>query len=364
MTYYPAQTLVLPLAIIRRERRLPEGAISESAINEGNRVSPEDVVLRGLVPADFIILDALKPLGLRKVEDLTDAMIITPVGSSVQAGDVILANRRRQIKAPSNAVFARLDGGQAILQANPESVEVRAMCTGEVRSVRNNKTEVLIETIGTLIQCTWGNGQRAFSSYKMEPKTGIIALLGETLLPEYRSFAMVLQKSILSPEVFAAAAQQQMSGLIAPSMHANLRELACQQSYPILLTEGFGELQMSEIVYNLLRDNLTRQALLDASEPSHWSSDRPEIIIPSATSGITATAPETNQPLETGATVRVTRAPYAGQSGQVRRLVELPRAVDNGLRLSGAEVQLASGRSVFVPLANLEMLGRPVETES
>jgi hypothetical protein len=48
-------------------------------------------------------------------------------------------------------------------------------------------------------------------------------------------------------------------------------------------------------------------------------------------------------------------------TGKIRRVPEAPRAVENGLRLAVAEVQLTTGKLVSVPLANLELLGRPLD---
>jgi hypothetical protein len=349
------------MTIIRRERRLPQGAMGEGVIREGTRVDPQDVVLRGLMPSDFVILDALKPLGLRRAEQLMtgDALQVNP-GDSLNPGELIAKMGRKVLKSPVRAVFSRIEAGQVILQTNPEPVEVRALCSGEVTSVRGTQA-VLIETIGALLQAAWGNGHKVFSIYQMEPKQGIESLQGETLLPEYRGAALVTTKPITTPLIFSVAVQQEMTAIIAPSMRSDLRELALKQTIPVILTEGFGELQMSEIVYNWLRDNLGRQALIDATEPARWSPDRPEIIVPLPTGGTLPPLPIMDQPLVPGVTVRMTRAPLNGLSGRVRRLPDTPRSVENGLRLQGAEVQLPTGRTVFVPLANLDMLGRPVD---
>jgi hypothetical protein len=361
MAYYPEHSFIVGLATIRRERRLPPGAIGEVMVREHQRVEASDVLLRGAVPGDFIIINALERLGLRDPDDFTQEMMEYPVGELVAEGEVIASKGRgrggRTIKAPTDAVLARVEGGQIILQVNPRPVEIRAMCPGDVTSVRGNN-EVLLETVGALIQCAWGNGKRAYSTYKPEPSEGIESIKGEALMQQYRSTAIITTRPLLSASIFSAAIEQEVKGIIAPSMHADLREAALKQPIPIILTEGFGEQQMSEIVYNLLRDNIGRPAMIDAIEPARWAPGRPEIVIPLPSGGSPPPAPEADQPLREGVVVRVTRAPYAGMVGRIRRVSDTPRPVENGLRLAGAEVQLPTGRTVYVPLANLEMLGR------
>src|SRR5258708_33952800 len=119
-----------------------------------------------------------------------------------------------------------------------------------------------------------------------------------------------------------------------------------------------GEQQMSDVVYKLLRDNLGRPAMFDATEPERWSPSRPEIVIPLPAGAQPPPPPEADQALEEGVLVRLVRAPFAGMSGHVRRVVDTPRSVENGLRLPGAEGQRANGGTVFVPVATLEMVCR------
>ncbi len=365
MPYYPEHTFVIGLTTIRRERRLPPGAMgSEVMVKEGMRIEAADTVLRGTAPGHYLILKALGPLGLRHADDLNEDVLHVQVGDRVERGAIIAARGRgrgaKTIKAPTDGVIARIEDGEIILQANARPVEVQAMCPGEITSVRGT-SEVLLETVGALIQCAWGNGKQVYSVYKAEAPEGIEALQGDSLLQQYRATALVMTHPIQSSLVFNVALEQEITGIIAPSMHADLREAALRQTIPLILTEGFGEQKMSEIVYNLLRDNLGRPAMINAVEPERWSSSRPEIIIPLPSGGSLPPAPEMDRPLAEGALVRMTRAPLAGVAGRVLQVADMPRTVENGLRLPGAEVQLSSGRTVFVPLANLELVGRSVD---
>ncbi len=362
MPYYPAQTLILGMTVVRRDRILPPQAFSsEVQVKESDFVEAADVVAIGAIPADFTILDALRPLGLRRASDLTPEMVKVQQGDGLKEGDVILENGKKVLKAPAKCLLTRVENGQVILRTNPTLAEARAQCPGQVTSIRGS-IGVQIESVGALIQCVWGNGKTIFSTLKEEPEEGIESLEGDILMSAYRNNAMFLRRPIASAQVFTVAAQQTISAIIAPGMHADMREVALRQSFPVILTEGFGDLQMSEMVYNLLRGNVDRPACIDAIEPSRWSSERPEIIIPL---GIRTRppVPELDQALVEGALVRLTRAPWPGMSGRVKKVVDIPRAVENGLRLPGAEIQLQNGRMVFVPLANLEMVGRPLDAQ-
>ncbi|MCC7452009.1 MAG: hypothetical protein IT324_31680 [Anaerolineae bacterium] len=363
MPYYPEHSFILGLTTIRRERRLPPGAVNgEIMVRDRHRVeAPTEVLIRGAVSGDYVILDIRKPLGLRPGDELSPSLFQVQPGNVVTKGTPLAVRgegrRAKAVKAPVDAVVARIDGDQIILQANPEQVEVTAMCPGEVTSVRP-PNEVLLETTGALLQCAWGNGKRAYTTFRLEPDEGIESMKGNPLMAQFRSTGILMPRQIQSTAVFSAALDQEITAIIAPSLRSSLREAALRQTIPIILTEGFGDQRMSEAVYNLLAANQGRPALIDATEPERWSSHRPEIIIPLPTGGTRPKAPDAEQALAEGTPVRITRAPYAGLSGVVQRISPSPRTIENGLRVPGADVQLSSGKIVFIPLANLEMLGR------
>ncbi|HVO43214.1 MAG TPA: hypothetical protein VMT34_11355, partial [Aggregatilineales bacterium] len=270
MKYYPPQSFVMGLATIRRERSLPPGAIGEVMVHEGSHVEGPEVVLRGAISGEYLIVDVLEPLGLRSLEKLTPDMFLVQMGEAVQVGQTIAENGRRNMLAPETGVVVRIEGSQVIIQSNPTPIEVRALCSGDVQSVRGT-TSVLIVSVGALVQCGWGNGKQAFTVYRNEPKEGIESLGFEGMLSQNSGVAMLLKNPIKSPKIFDIAAGQGLSGLIAPSMPSSMRDLAIQQRIPVILTEGFGEGKMSEMVYNLLSGNEGRQAAIDATEPGKWS---------------------------------------------------------------------------------------------
>src|SRR5260221_4191317 len=65
MPYYPEQTFVIGLTTIRRERRLPPGAIGQSTPKEVHYVEAQEGVLQGALPESSNILDAVRLFGLR-----------------------------------------------------------------------------------------------------------------------------------------------------------------------------------------------------------------------------------------------------------------------------------------------------------
>ncbi|HRE47208.1 MAG TPA: hypothetical protein PLD47_05735 [Aggregatilineales bacterium] len=362
--YYPAQTLVLGATVIRKERAFPPGASGKAQVRQGAPVQPDTVVLSGSQPGDFVILDALAALGINDPSLISQDVLQVRPGERIQDGQPIFSlgsgRREKVMSSPIPAVFIRLDGTNVILRRDPVDVEVRALLPGSISSVKG-ETSVTVETIGAFVQGGWGNGKEAYATLTLEPEGGIESLAGgDDMVQRVQGTAIILTKPITSLSVFTIAQNRELAALVAPSMPSALREIALRQPFPVLLTEGFGDHPMSEIVYNVLRGNANRPAGIDARTSGRWSLARPDITVPLSTTA-KPPAPEINQPVVVGAKVRLTRAPHAGHSGRVYRLPTSPRPLENGLLALGAEVQLTSGEVVFVPLANLELLGRPLE---
>ena len=366
MQFYPNATYVIPLTTIRRERRLPPDVTSEVLVKEGLNVEPGEVLIRGARASGYLLIDLLEGLGVRHAEAIDPLWIQVSQGELVQPNQLLAqrgsGRRAKRILSPADALVARIEPALIVLQTNPQPIELRSPTPGKVTAVHGS-TAVQVELAGMLIQCAWGNGRNVYGVYRLEPEGGLETLADETLLTTFRG-QILLTPQPLTAKSFDIAMQQEVSGIIAPSMSSELRTTALRLRIPVVLTEGFGAQQMSEIVYNLLRDNLGRQAAVDATEPTRWSSDRPEIIIPLPSNRGMPPPPERDQPLTVGATVRLTRAPLAGTSGRVRKVIESPRAVENGLRVVGAEVQLSNGRTVFAPIANIELLGRAPSSDT
>lgn len=366
MTYYPTQSLVVGMTVIRRDRQLPPGVYGKVLVRQGAPVQPDTVVLQGSQPGDFVIIDALKALNitLKDGGTLTEDLLQVRPGETLDKEQPIMiigsGRRTRTLGSPVHAVFVRLEGSQIILRRDPVDLQIKALTPGHVSAIKGNEC-VTIETVGALIQGAWGNGKETYATLTLEPEGGIEALANtDDPMQRVSGTAMILNKPINDLNVFRFAEKLELGALIAPSMTSGLREIARRQKIPILIVEGFGDLPMSEIVYNLLRGNANRPAAIDAHEPGRWSAERPEITVPLSTTA-KPPAPDVNLPLMEGSLVRITRQPNMGVTGRVYRLIDVPRPVENGLLVTGAEIRTANGQVYFAPLANLELLGRPPE---
>ena len=354
--YYPEQRFVSNLIAIERECLLPEEAIGNVQVLEGAKVDLRDVVAHGAVQSEHVIINAAKILGVapEKVNDL----LLAKIGQAVDEQVAIAgkdANRGRRVFSPVRGIITKVDKGRIIMQRMPQIIDLEAGVRGRVVRLYQGRG-VAIEAVGTLVQGVWGNGHNLISTLREEPDKGIEAVLHDTLDMTYKG-AVLLMNTPLTASLLHILEEQNVGGVIAPSMDATLVERAAGSSVAIMLTEGFGQVNMSYEIHNLLKEYDGAQVTLDTYMPKRWEARRPEAIINRATEN-RPPSPNLTPALRKGMRVRLTREPYLGQTGRVTDIPKNPLQIGNGLQVACAVVELVTGDTVEIPLANLELAGR------
>lgn len=358
--YYPEQRAIANLTTIRRDVNLPDESTGVVRVKEGKRVDVRDVVANGVIPTGYVMLNGAGFFGLRKPENLAELMLVE-VGDFVDEGVAIAGKhpeRGKRLFAPVKGFIALVDNnGYIIMQQTPRMIDMEAGVRGRVASLVQGRG-VTIEATGTQIHGLWGNGNRIISTLRMEPEGGLNRAAGDVLEMRFMG-TVVVTRSPLTMQSFQIMQEQSFSGIIAPSMDSSLIETALQVSEVILLTEGFGDARMNTTTYNLLEDYDGQQATIDAQMPNRWEPRYPEIIINRQTrDGDRPTRPNVMLTLRTGMTVHLMREPHKGMNGRILDLPKSPMLLDNGLRVPSALVELVTGETIYVPLANLEVLSR------
>lgn len=353
---FPKQRYVTDLATMRRECLLPGDVSGDVLVKENERVDSNTIVARGNLPARHHILDADEILGLRNPEDLMLLMLVSK-GDNVKEGQVLAGRnpkRGKRVFSPIHGIVASVEDGQIIVRERQERLELEAGMSGLVVETRAGRGAI-IETTGAVLQGVWGNSGRGIGTLYMEPSRGIVTIDANAIDMQWRGAVVVSQRPI-TPLVLRIIEAQNISGVIAPSMDANLMEAAKQTRRAILLTEGFGDMRMSNTALNFLEGFVEYQATVDAVTPSSLVARRPEVLINVANRG--------QQPpsrlgklrqLKRGMTVRIAAAPHAGLTGKVVEILDKPTLLENGLQVNCAKIEFPGGSTDLVPLANIEM---------
>jgi len=351
--YYPPETRVSLLTPIHRERTLPQPG--EVIVRVGQRVEPWDVMAQASVPGGYRIVE-ISQVFKAQADDIQQ-YLLKQAGDEVRAGEPLAARRglfRRIVRSPVNGFVSAIGAGRMLIEADTMLVEVHAGVRGRVESVRRN-WGVTIETVGAIAQGVWGNGQEGHGVLKTLTGSPGELLTREKMEVGFRG-AVILAGQGVTFEALEFAQEIQVRGIIVGSLEAGLLPSVQAAPYPIIITEGWGSIPMSPLIFDVLQSNDGREISLNGRVETGWKPQRPEVIIPLLSGETPLEEPELDFVLEKGATVRVLRQPHMGRTGRVVALPDLPKKLSAGIALRGAKVELAANERVFVPFANLEWI--------
>ncbi len=343
---------VLPLTVVRRERTLP--VPGRVLVRQGQQVEPNAIVAEANLSPEHVLLNVAAALGVnaRKAASWMQCQ----AGERLTEGDVIAASPkglfRKVFRSPCDGKIVLVRGGLVLVAKQKEDARLRAAYPGEVVDIVGERG-VVIESAGALVQGRWGNGKAAYGVLRVVMQSADDVLVPGKFDVGLRG-AVVLGGVCQDPEVFAAAENSSLRGLILSSMPPSLLAAARAASFPVMLTEGFGTLPMNAAAFELLSTSDERDVVLNARPYDFYTGDRPEAFFPLKHAG--QVMPPMPRELSIEDLVRVCSAPHRGAVGHVVRLPDAPQVFPGGAQAPAAVVRLHDGQQVTVPLANLEVV--------
>jgi hypothetical protein len=342
-------TFVQSNAKIRCERRLTRPG--ETTVGMGNTVTPNQVLARIPEQVQFHIIAGSEELGVTPAE-MADYLLVN-IGDRVEPGTLLLQKKRllgnKQVESPFAGEVIVVQNGRIILKSVTQLFELRAMVQARVLNFIGNHS-IILETQGTLIQGVWSSGVETFGPLKITADRPNTPLHVSDL--QNHDNHILVAGTIRDEELLKQAVMAEVRGLIVGAMPAAFCALAAQLRLPLILTDGIGDHHMAPLIFDRLRQHENQEASLLVIPGTN---KRPEIIIPRKVPP-TQLQPSIYTPLEKGRTVRILRAPYKGQMGQVVQLFHSARTTEIGTKANGAMVALDNQQTVFVPYANMEII--------
>ena len=350
-----AQTAILPLARIRRERVLR--VRGEVLVAMGARVGALDVVARSST------LGHIRPVPLARylrVPELALARYMRKQpGEEIQPREIIASKPelfgtlQRLYRAPGAGRIAALNGSWLTLDLAETPFELKALYRGSVVNVMP-RLGIVVEAVGAMVQGVWGAGGEGY---------GVLKKIGdspEAILAEDKidvvSRGAILVAGGVTEEAIRRAVREHIAGLIVGGLAPQLRELVVSLTLPTLVTDGLGECAMSAPIWDLLLAHDGEEASINTA-PAGRTAARPEVFIPVMASGAAGAAlPPPTAMAQVGARVRVISASRCNGIGKIAQVPQAPRVLESGVSAWGAEIALNTGDRIFVPWENLELI--------
>lgn len=362
---------VLEYTVLEKQRRLP--LPGEIIVEKGAMVSAEQVVARTSLPGNVQTLNVAGLLGIL-ADEVKDVML-KKVGDDIKKDEVIAQSKgifglfKSSIKSPISGKIESISTitGQAILREPPIPVEVIAYIDGEVSEIFKDEG-VGVKTRGSFIQGIFGIGGETIGELTMAVD-GPEKILTEHDINESFKDKIIIGGSMVSYEALVKARDLGIKGIIAGGIED--QDLKRFMGYDIgvaitgsekcgltlVITEGFGRLNMAERTFGLLRSLCGRKSSINGATQIRAGVMRPEVIVPIKDLASKKTSHiSTGTGLELGISVRIIREPYFGAIGKVTNLPISLANIETEARVRVLEVELQNKERVILPRANVEII--------
>lgn len=358
-------------ALVRKVRRLP--LKGEVMVSVGDVVDYDDVIARSKIPGDPYMVKA--SYILKCEPDEVPRFMIKKVGDTVKK-DEIIAKFVGFFGLIKNFVTSPVDGyieslstasGQIIIREKPKDIIIDAYIPGKVSHILPNEGAI-IETNATFIQGIFGVGGETHGEIVFALDSPKDVLTEKYITKNYKG-KIVVGGSLVTGEALNKAVEVGVKGIVVGGIkNSDLRSLLGYDigvaitgyeniGLTLIITEGFGKMDMSYRAFNLLKKFEGELAHINGETHIRAGVIRPEIIIPHSQKTANYGEKEKLEAgMRPGTAVRIIRAPYFGKLARVVSLPPELRKSKTESYVRIVEVELEDKRRVIVPRANVEII--------
>lgn len=346
----------------------------EVLVDVGDVVDARDIVAQTFMPGDVYPLNMSNLLSMPP-SDVSECML-KKEGEPVEVGEVLARTKgifgmfRTEYKSKAQGTIETISDvtGQVIIRGAPQPVQVRAYLSGKVIQVIPNEG-VVIEAEVTFIQGIFGIGGEAFGPIRLACKNHDQDLTADLITTDMKG-AIIVGGARVTDQAIQRAVEVGAAALITGGIDdQDLRDFLGYDlgvaitgsenvGLTLIVTEGFGDIQMAERTFNLLSAREGHDAAVNGATQIRAGVLRPEIVIP-LTSDLLESEVESHfesGQLAIGRTARVIRDPYFGLIGQISALPSEPHILGSGSKARVLEVTFDSGETAIIPRANVELI--------
>jgi hypothetical protein len=374
-TAYTPGLRVAERTLVRKRRRLP--LPGEVVVEQGDRVEATTVVARTDLPGNVESVNVANRLGIPP-EDVGQCMR-KKEGDSVEKGEVLAQSKglfglfKSTCAAPVTGTVESVSSvtGQVLLREPPLPVEVAAYIDGEVVEVMPREG-VVVQTVGTFVQGIFGVGGETHGTLTVVCQ-GPGDVLEASLISEAHKGMVVVGGSLVTSDAIDKAVRVGAQGIVCGGIDGrDLKDFlgydhgvaitgSEDKGITVIVTEGFGHIRMAEGTFRLLKSREGCKASINGATQIRAGVIRPEVVIPLDVAEGDLAAAETAAgagELKEGNPVRIIRQPYFGLLGKVVGLPAELQKLETEAMVRVLQVELADGRQVTLPRANVELIER------
>ena len=359
---------------VTRVRELP--IPGKNLVQVGDLVSSNQEVLRTDLPGEVEVIRIADRMGLEPI-DVVDGMLVKD-GDKIEEGQLICQVKTffglftTELHSPTTGVVEFFTDANAHMgiRLAPTPLSVDAYVSGKVAKVEEGK-RVYIEANGTFIQGIFGVGGERQGRIKVlnADRNKLVDVSDLKACSDSLQDTILIGGAGFTTEALSFAATKRVEGVVTGSIDAStLKDYVGYEigvtitgdekvPFSLIVTEGFGDLGISERVLELAKTCEGLEASINGATQVRAGAMRPEIIVPKPLKEDGLEKEFDNLIMEVGSQVRVIRVPYFGKLAVVTELPSAPEKVESGAVVRVLRAKLASsGEEITVPRANVELV--------
>jgi len=363
---------VVEKTIIRKRRILP--LKGEVLVQKGQVVKAEDVVAKTDLPGNVYPVNVANILGVLP-DDLERFMLIKQGGRSKKGEPIAMSKGffglfKSVCDSPADGTIENISKitGQVLVRGAPMPVSVDAYIDGTVVEVIEQEG-VVLETQGAFVQGIFGIGGEACGTIRMVCDSPG-ALMDRSSIPDDCKGQILVGGSLVTSDAIKRVIELGAFGIVVGGLaDQDLRDFlgydigvaitgSEQLGATLVITEGFGKINMAERTFGVFKSNEGRRASINGATQIRAGVLRPEVVIPRDLGNFKQ--PDAGEAasvgLEIGSEIRVIREPYFGRLGKVIGLPPELRKLETESKVRVLEVKLDDGEKTVLPRANVEMI--------
>jgi hypothetical protein len=358
---------------IEKIKKLP--VPGEVLVKIGDKVNFETIIARTKIPGPPHFVNVATSLNIENHE-ITEFMT-KKEGDEVKKDETI-AEMKLLFGLLKNTAKSTVDGYVEIISPETGRVTIREPdIPVEVKSnIKGNVIEILpregaiIQTYGAYLQGIIGIGGETNGKLQLlEIPQDETITLSKQILPEHKDKILCIN-STLNLEILKAARQNGVVGIISGGIeYDELTKFMGEEigvaitgeeklGLTVVVTEGFGDILMSERAYNLLKDLEGKRIAINGTTQIRAGVLRPEIICPidEKANNLEKSDDEILSGMKPGTPIRVIQSPFFGMHGIIRSLPIALKEIETESDVRVVEVELDDSSIVIIPRANIELI--------
>ena len=360
---------VLKNSKVVKDRLLPLKGEVHSDLNDS--VNSDTVVASTKIPGNVQMLNMVNKLNI-DASQISDYMLVN-LNENIKKDQIIAKNQgffgmfKSEVKSPIDGKISSISNvtGQVVISEDPIPVEVDAYIPGKIKNIYKEEG-VRINSNGTFIQGIIGIGGEKQGIIKFlvdNPKQRIDSSYINSDLKDL----IIVSGSFVDYDFYKKAKENGVRGIICGGIdYSTISKIlgyslgvaitGSENTTTLIITEGFGQIDMAKNTFNLLYENIGKKASINGATQIRAGVLRPEIFIELKSDLQSKDLEETDLIISQGSIVRVIREPYFGKIGEIISLPFELVKMDSETKVRVAEVKFDDKSIKVIPRANLEVI--------